>query len=257
MNLDGTPILITRPEPQARGMAALVSASNGYPIVQPGAEIVAAADDEPSLSALADVSRYDAVIFSSVHAVTHFARRVPRREWPEGMRLVAMGEGSAGALRSLGASTVETPAEGVGSQALLEGFDTAGLKRVLVVAPEDGRRVVDEALQGKGIEVVRAHVYSRAAPQLNPQAARAVRTHWPRLIVTATSHRLLTNVVELLNERDLRTRPLVVASERQRDAARALGFAEIAVAERPNDSAVIARCERFIGKTFGSEMNND
>ena len=242
MNLKGTPILVTRPEPEARGMAALIHTCNGFPIIQPGIGIECCKDD-PTLSELDRLGEYQSAIFTSSNAVRCALARKARRDWPSDVALYAVGQSTRKALLMAGFPKVTAPEEG-GSEALLELVAPAQFGNTLIVAAADGRKILAEAIGKEGHQVAWCYVYRRNPPQRSEQAARQLKTQWGRVIVIAASAEILKNVSEMFE--GLTTRPLVVPSARLREEARAMGFAYVAVSRRPDDRSLLETATRFI-----------
>lgn len=246
IDLKGYAILVTRPEPQARGMAALVTAANGVPIVQSGIRIVPAADDEPSLKLLSRLSEYQAAVFTSPNAIMAALDRVRRPDWPANMTLCAVGDGTRNALLQRGFARVMAPEEGEGAMALaphLEPVLKSG-DSVLMIAAPGGRTELGEHLNGRDIKVDWCFPYRREPAPLDPAAARRMKGQWGRLIVTATSRAILEAIVAM--DEKLKTRPLIVPSQRLREDARGLGFAIVAVSRKAKSESMLEAATRFI-----------
>ncbi|MDX1569516.1 MAG: uroporphyrinogen-III synthase [Xanthomonadales bacterium] len=242
MNLKGTPILVTRPEPEARGMASLVHASNGFPIVQPGISIECC-EDEATLAELDRLSTYRSAIFTSPNAVRCALARKARRDWPSELGFYAVGQTTRRALLMAGFPEVTAPEEG-GSEALLAAVPAADFGDTLILAARGGRTLLADAIGEAGHRVAWSYVYRRGPPERSEQAARQLNSQWGRVIVIAASAEILKNVSEMFD--GLTTRPLVVPSARLREEARAMGFAYVAVSRRPDDRSLLETATRFI-----------
>ena len=247
LNLKGTPILVTRPEPEARGLAAMVSAANGIPIVQPGLVIVPSGSDEPTLALLDRLDEFAAAFFTSTNAVRCALALKARRDWPA-IDLYAVGQRTRRSLLQAGFPQVTGPQRGSGGESLLDAFDPAqyGSRRVVILAARDGRQDLAQALEAAGAEVSWCYVYQREPAQRSAVNERSVRGHWGRLVVVATSAAILRNVTAMFDK--LVTRPLVVPSERLRGIARELGYTNVAVSARPDDEALLEAATRFIDR---------
>lgn len=246
IDLKGYAIVVTRPEPQARGMAALVTAANGVPIVQSGITIVPAPVDEPSLQTLSRLSEYSAAVFTSPNAIMAALERVRRPDWPADLHLCAVGDGTRNALLQRGFPRVVAPEEGEGAMALAPQLDAlvGNQARVLMIAAPGGRKELEEHLHGRGVIVDWCYAYRRKPAPLDPAAARRMKGQWGRLIVTATSRAILDAIVAM--DEKLKTRPLIVPSQRLREEARALGFAIVAVSRKAKAESMLEAATRFI-----------
>lgn len=248
LNLKGHAILITRPTPQARGMAALVTAAGGFAIVQPGIRIAPAPDDEATLERLQQIDRYDAAIFTSPNAVQAALEATPRREWVPDMPLFAVGPATRRALLQRGFPRVTMPEEAVGGAALAPFVQESLARdaRVLLVAAPGGKTDLAEALGGSGMIVDWCYAYRRLPGELSPAAANMIKAKWGNLVVTATSGAILRSIAAMIEK--IVTRPLVVPSSRLRDEARELGYGMVAVAARPDDESILHAAGRFIDR---------
>ena len=135
------------------------------------------------------------------------------------------------------------PGERYDSETLLAMPELADMRgqRVLIVRGEGGRTLFAETLRARGAEVAFAEVYRRLRPDFDPAP---LLTHWDDQValVTATSGEVLANLLEMLGPEGrapLLATPLVVVAERTATAARELGFARVAVAERAEDEAIV------------------
>lgn len=244
LDLKGTPILVTRPQPEARGLASLVSAANGFPIIQPGVTIECADDGESTLEELERLADFDSVIFTSSNAVRCALARKARRDWPRDLRVVAVGPSTRNALVGAGFPQVAMPEQGAGSEALLETLGPGSLGSTLIMAARGGRTTLAETLEAAGQKAAWCYAYSRSPATPDAQSLRLVRSHWGRVVVIATSAQILENVSRMLDK--LTSRPLVVPSDRVRQAARDLGFSYVAVSVRPDDESLLEAATRFI-----------
>ncbi|MEG2802643.1 uroporphyrinogen-III synthase [Stenotrophomonas sp.] len=176
------------------------------------------------------------VLFSSPAAV-HAAARLQPLAGPHPGTWLAVGAGTAAALRAHGAGEVLAPArmDSEGLLALPALADLHGLDAGLVTAP-GGRGVIATTLVERGARLIRADVYRRVPLALPPRALQRLR-RCPRPWVLAVSsgealERLLAGVpADLLAP--LRQAVVVAASARLAEQAQAAGFAQVALAEGP------------------------
>ncbi|MDE3127357.1 MAG: uroporphyrinogen-III synthase, partial [Gemmatimonadota bacterium] len=148
-----------------------------------GADIVAAPatriellDTAPVLAALADLSAYDWLVFTSQNAVRFFWQLLAEAGRDAGalraIRVAAVGPATAAAVEELGAAVTVTPqrfvAEGL-LDALRERDDVRG-RRVLYVVASGAREVLPEGLRALGARVDLMPLY-RSVPDLAGAAA--------------------------------------------------------------------------------------
>ncbi|WP_022969508.1 uroporphyrinogen-III synthase [Arenimonas oryziterrae] len=192
-------------------------------------------------TALTAARRADIVIFTSPAAVAFTVAKVSLRS-RRGQTWLAIGEGTAAALRRAGIADALAPAQGAHSEALLAHPLLQAVRgtRIGVITAPGGRDLIAQTLQARGADVVRADVYRREPTPPN----RARRTGLQRL--PATSALLLSSgeALEVLwsaltigEQLELTARPCVVASERLADLARAKGWSApiLAASARPDD----------------------
>ena len=105
--LAGLNIVVTRPRDQAAGLAQRIAALGGIPLPFPLLEIGPAPDPTALRDFAQRVGHYQLLIFISPNAV-HYGMQA-LRSVPHGLRVAAVGQGSARALRALGVASVLAP----------------------------------------------------------------------------------------------------------------------------------------------------
>jgi uroporphyrinogen-III synthase len=180
------PILVTRPEADARRWVEQFKARGLNAEALPLIDIGAVPDRKPVDAAWRDLAGYAAVMFVSGNAVTHFfsARQAGL---PDGPRFMAPGPGTALALQAAGvpADRIDAPAADAAQ------FDSESLwqviggrdwqeRKVLIVRGQSaawpagrGRDWLASQWEAAGASVDFVHVYQRRAPRFTPsQIAR-------------------------------------------------------------------------------------
>lgn len=152
--LAGRRIVITRPESDARRLAARLEALGGEPIVAPAIRIEFA-DPAPLDAALARLPRYQWVIFTSRNGVEAVFRRTDRLAGP---RVAAIGPATAAELRQHGVEPDLVPAEYV-AEAVLEALGEVGGQRILLPRADIARGALPEGLRARGAVVDEIAVY--------------------------------------------------------------------------------------------------
>ncbi len=155
--LAGKRIVITRPDPDASRLADRLRNLGAIPIIAPAIEIEFT--DPPELArALARISDYDWVVFTSkngVEAAFRLAEEIRRKERP---RIAAIGPATAAALRRRGVEPDLIPERYV-AEAVLEALgDVRGLK-ILLPRADIARRALVEGLREKGALVEEIAAY--------------------------------------------------------------------------------------------------
>lgn len=185
----------------------------------------------------------DAVVFTSPNAVRAAAALQalrPRR----GQAWIAVGAGTASALRRAGVDTVATPArmdsEGVLALAALQSVH--GRRIGLVTAP-GGRGEIARTLAHRGAAITRADVYARVPIPPAPRALAALRARPARPWLALSSGEALQHILATL-PRDARAILLrarvAAASARLADVARDAGFTAIRIAADARPRSLLA-----------------
>jgi uroporphyrinogen-III synthase len=231
-------VVITRPRAAAEALAAALEREGARPIVFPALAIEDIAPSGALQAALALLPRAALAIFVSANAVRKGLEAATRGgPWPGEVRVAAIGDATAEALRNSGFKDVISPPDRHDSEALL---GLAPLQRevlqgcdVVVFRGEGGRERLREELVARGARVAYAECYRRVRPVSD---ARPLVEAWRRgevQAVSALSAETLENFVAMLGAANaglLAHATLVVPHEaigRHRDARH---FARVLVA---------------------------
>lgn len=241
-SLDGRGVLVTRPAGQAAALCRLIEEAGGRAIPFPAMRIAALPSPESSRQVLAGPA--DLLVFISRNAVAHALPLFPGGRLPDAARLAAVGRATSQALQGAGRGPDLVPEGRYDSEALLALEEMQDLRgqRVTIVRGEGGRPMLGDTLVARGAELTYAEVYRRLRPDTDPGP---LLTRWANdvQLVTTTSGEVLDNLLALLGEAGrtpLLTTPLVVVSERTREAARRAGFHRIELAERADDPSILS-----------------
>ena len=211
---------------------------------------VVADADATGRHALAAALAADRVVFTSPAAVRAAAGLARLRARP-GQAWLAVGGGTAAALRRAGIADVRVPArtdsEGLLALPALGGPDAssaalAGIAVGLVTAP-GGRDRLAPALCGRGATLHRADVYRRELVAFAPAAIARLRALRGPPVLALSSGEALQHAVDRLPAdalAKLRAGRVVAASARLAALARACGFAEATVAAGPRPAQLVA-----------------
>ena len=241
--LAGLRVLVTRPERQSQGLAAILRSRGAEPLCIPAIEIAAHSADPAMESAAAALGNGDVALFTSANAVAYGHALLPPRTGS--YALGAVGAATARALGELGFKVDLAPRDAYHSEALLALEELAGERisghRVVLFKGVGGRELLADELRARGARVTGVEVYRRSCPGPE-QAARLCAARATVDAVVVTSGEALANLAEMLGaaHRDWLTRvPLVVASERIAVRARehAIG-APLVVARQAADTAL-------------------
>jgi len=198
-------------------------------------------DDATTRQALATALAAPVVVFTSPAAV-RAATRLTRLRRPPQARWLAVGEGSARALRRAGVVGVEQPAR-MDSEGLLAMPALAAATQVGLVTAPGGRGMLAPALEARGSQVLRANVYERV-PRALPAAllARLRALPGPAVLAVSSAEALERVLPQLPAEvcSQWQRWPVVVASARLAGLARANGFQQVWQAAGPRPAQLLA-----------------
>lgn len=183
------------------------------------------------------------VIFTSPQAVDA-ALALQTLVPTQGQYWIAVGSGTAAALRTAGIQSVTSPSrmdsEGLLALPVLGTVD--GLRVGLVTAP-GGRDFLLPALLQRGADVRRADVYARVPVSLSGAALRRIRALDAPAALALSSGGALRQLcadapADVLDR--LRRWPVVAASARLQQCAQEAGFTDVQVADGPLPEQMIA-----------------
>ena len=236
MSFAGRGIVLTRPRELAEAFAKEIEARSARAFVFPTIEIQPLA----APAVLADIARFDFVVFVSPSAVRVAANLLP--PWQGTMRAVAISFGTKRELDRAGIAPVIVPHAGADSEAVLaapELQQVAG-KRVLIVRGDDGRPLLGDALAARGAKVEYAECYRRVRPQADAAPLLAAWKRGEVHAVVALSAQALGNFIDMTQGALSAAMPFFVSHERIARHAKGLGVREVVVAA-PSDDAMIER----------------
>jgi uroporphyrinogen-III synthase len=204
--------------------------------------------DPATRDALRDALAASRVVFTSPAAVR--AAALLQALDAVDAQLLAVGAGTAAALRRAGARRVAAPErmDSEGLLALPALRAVAGDAIGLVSAP-GGRELIASALHERGAEIRRADVYARVDTQPTPAALARLRTLEVPAVVAVSSGLALARILEVLPAdatRMLLRCAAVAASERLCERSRALGFDPVARASGPRPAQLVAAADALL-----------
>lgn len=245
MSLNGVHVLVTRPEHQAENLSRLIERQGGIAVRFPTLEIVSRDDVGPIKSTLANLDRYQWVIFTSVNAV-NFALKANSGKiaHTKSVRFAAVGQATAQAMKMAGLPVDLVPDKGYNSEALLAMPQLQQVERqhFLIVRGEGGREQLATTLRSRGAEVSYLEVYKRIIPKIDSSPIAELLEQHRLDVITVTSAEALQNLSLMLGEKNnkiLLLIPLVVVSDRIRCIAADMGFNRITVTDSPIDTAIL------------------
>jgi len=245
--LAGRTVLVTRPAGRGGDLGRILEQLGAEVEARPTIALEAPWDPGPAERAIARLSTFSWVLFTSASGVRYFFELRGRRH----------GDASswAGALAAIGPATEQALGEQgcrpnvVAAEAHAEGLTdalrgrVAPSDRVLVVAPEERRETLADALRELGPTVEVVPFYRNVpAPGVTEIARDVAAGRYAVAVFTSPStlHRLIDAgaAAHLDVARALGRMTLVAIGQRTAGAIADLGLALGAVAERPTDAAI-------------------
>ena len=240
-------ILLTRPRRESR-LTAHALATHGIDCIRMPLQSTRRAPRTSALDAdLLWAAAAGVQVFVSKAAVAAALAIAPAQVAAASTR-IAVGRATAAALQRLGLSAITAPghaqdSDGVLALAPLQQLDGV---RVAIWAAPGGRERIAQVLAQRGAQLRVIAIYRRLPQRPRPAALRRLVDANERIVLTATSNTLLEALDRALERQRLaalRQRPLIVASERIAERARALGFARVTTAAGASAQALIAALE--------------
>ena len=172
--LFGRRMVVTRAQPQAAAMAADLRRRGAEAIELPAIAFQPPEDPDRLARTAADVGRYDWVVFTSPTGVARFFEHLHDARSLGGVRVAAIGPGTAAALAERNVIADLVPEQYV-AESLLETLSNEvgpdGPGRVLIPRAETARDVLPDGLAAAGWDVDVVPAYRTVAPSPDPDAA--------------------------------------------------------------------------------------
>lgn len=224
VNLAGINVVVTRPDKQAEPLCKLIEQYQGHPIRFASLEILEPEDTTQTKTVLNRLKTFDIAIFVSRNAVEGTAKQL-NKPLTGNVTLVAVGNATARAIRQQWQQPVICPSDGANSEALLstETLQKVNGRKIIILRGQGGRELLGDTLQKRGASVEYAEVYRRACPAHDLTTLQASNAD----LITATSNASLQNLFDMATHKQvqwLRTRQLIVISQRTATLAKTLGF---------------------------------
>ncbi|MBU0689340.1 MAG: uroporphyrinogen-III synthase [Gammaproteobacteria bacterium] len=227
-------IVVTRPRDQASGLAASLRTLGANPVMLPLLEIAPAPDQAALQDFVQQAASYQLLIFISPNAV-HYGMAALHRI-PQGVRVAAVGQGTAKALRKLQVKPVIVPSERFDSEGLLALPELQRVEgwRIAILRGDGGRELLGETLASRGAQVEYVTCYQRSKPKLEADAWLAAQPD----VITVTSSEALAHLWQGLGEAAVtlaRSVTLFVAHPRIAQIAQSQGWQHVVITTAGDD----------------------
>lgn len=240
-------VLITRPEKQGQELAEMLQQHNLIAIHQPFFTIEAGKELTQLPAALSRLNAGDYVFVVSKNAVDYAVETLKQTgfHWRSDLNYLAVGKNSAYYFAEGIEQAVRYPLQSENSEGVLALSELQAIenKQILILRAETGREFLREQATQRGATVHTLEVYQRVpvtdnlAEQLNLCKRAGVDT-----IVITSSEILSTLFDQTLGEdrQWLLQCRLIVVGERIASLARQLGWTQIAVSAKADNSSLLA-----------------
>jgi len=199
--LEGLGVVVTRPRAAGEPLVAALAREGARTWLFPALAIEDIEPDSVLAEILAGIARFDMAIFVSANAVEKGLACAKRfAAWPKDIRVAAIGEATAQALRNSGLGDVISPPDRHDSEGLLampQLRDVQG-RNIIVFRGEGGRERLKEALEERGAAVTYAQCYRRVRPGTDASAIVAALSRGQVHAVSVLSGETLENFVAML-----------------------------------------------------------
>lgn len=205
--LSGVRVLVTRPMEQAEALSGKLRVLGATAIELPTIQVVPAEETAALDKAARDISEYDWAIFTSVHGVQFFMKRMAALNVePEAFRKVrvaAIGPATAAALEREGKKPDYIPNEYLSGK-IVEGLGVVKGRRILLPRADIAARKLPALLRKRGALVDEVVAYRTVIPRdLTRERLNTILSGGVDL-VTFTSPSTVRNMAQVLGGRKLR-----------------------------------------------------
>jgi uroporphyrinogen III methyltransferase/synthase len=173
--LIGQRVLVTRTREQASVLSAGLRALGAEAIELPTILVAPPEDWKPLDQAIASLQDYGWIIFTSVNGVRFFWDRLSiagaDARALAGVKLAAIGPGTAGELAARGLRVDYVPSEYV-AEAIAAGLEGVNGQRVLLPRADIARPALADLLRDRGAEIVDVTAYRTLQPHVDPDELR-------------------------------------------------------------------------------------
>jgi len=249
-SLTGKRILLTRAADQCEAIAELIAQRGAKTLCFPCLAVQCLSENiRHGLSALPENT---AILLSSVNGVSCAAKALGDDFVPLFSRhqVIAVGSQTAAALTERGISVAWIASE-ASQEGLIQGFAEHGLPAsVYFLRAEEGRDVLQQALQNQGAEVHLIHAYRTICPQGDAADTAQALERGEIDAVLLGSSRTARHYVQRIGNAQLANRPaVVVISAQVAAAAEGAGLSVQAVAKEASFAAMLDALAEYFEET--------
>lgn len=230
-SLQGLRVLNTRPKDQAHLLNELIAKAGGIAIECPTLEIIETSKEW--ISSLPDLNSVHQAVFISANAVHHCFTQIIKHNitWPTKIRVIAIGNGSANALKNYNIKVDEIP-DAPDSEHLLtlHCLQELSNQTLLLFKGEGGRQLIEEDVLKKGANLYSLAVYKRIMPKIRRKFINSLWRENLVDIILLTSEQSMHNLFKIFGKEAhswLKQKPFILISERLAHSAALLGITKM------------------------------
>jgi uroporphyrinogen III methyltransferase/synthase len=199
--LFGQRVLVTRTRDQASVLSARLRMLGAEAIELPTIHIAPPKDWSPLDAAIAELSSYDWIVFTSINGVGHLWERLTRAGLDarafHGVRLAAIGPATAAELQAHGLRADFLPGEYV-AEAVAAGLGEVRDRRILLPRADIARPALANLLREGGAEVIEVSAYRTLKPETDLDSLRDLLARVT--VATFTSSSTVRNLAAMAND---------------------------------------------------------
>jgi len=252
--LSGKRILVTRPAGQAAPMCKMLAEMGAEPVELPVIDIKTVEDTSELDKSIADLKKYDWIVFTSVHGVEAFFSRLYKKKLDAralyGCRVAAIGPATAAALQQKGIMPDFVPREfsTAGILADLEKMNISGSQFLLPRSDLADRELADGIMKlgGKVREIT---AYKTVPPSRKALKGREQLFPGNIDVITFTSSSAVTNLMSLFPDVPTVNKPKIACiGMKTADTAVAAGIKVDIVARVHTVAGLVSDIEDYFRK---------
>jgi len=238
--LSGMRVIVTRSVDQATILSKKLRNLGATTIEIPMIEILPPSDTGQIDNSIQNLSKYDWVIFTSVHGVEFFLQRMAILQTPISclnyVKIAAIGPATSAAIQSIGRNPDYVPSEFL-SASIVAGLDGLQGKRVLLPRADIASKKLPMQLRDKGASVDEVVAYQTVIPrELNCDRLRMVLESGVDMVIftSPSTVRNFANALGYVNVRkDLSNATIACIGPVTAEAAKQLGM-DVSVIANPH-----------------------
>jgi len=202
MPLSGIRVIVTRAADQAEILSAKLRNLGATTIEIPMIEIMPSTNTEPIDSSIRQLSKYDWVIFTSVHGVEYFLQRMVVLQIPYSrlysVKIATIGPATSAAILKIGRKPDHVPSEFL-SENIASGLSGIRGKRILLPRADIASKNLPSQLRHRGASVDEVVAYETVVPR-ELDAKRLMILESGANVITFTSPSTIHNFASALGE---------------------------------------------------------